>query len=126
MTTIHGRARRAFFVLVAIAAACSSDVKQPPPTDDEHDDEDDDGTGGANEIGDCSSVAQGGEMTCACAWPASPRRDIRCSLGPGETHAICNCSIDGELIDTCDFEAGSFDCTVSPGLDYGCCEGAFE
>ena len=125
MTIITAPARWTLFSVIVLAAACSSKVDKPSPTDSE-DDGDDGAGGGTQEIGDCSSVASGGETSCLCIWPETPRYDIRCSLDAGETHANCDCSIDGEIVDVCDVEASAFDCTVSPGVDYGCCEGVFE
>jgi hypothetical protein len=118
MATNHSRAHRRLLGLVVVAAACSSDVDQRSPANE--------GGGGSEEVGDCSSVVQGQQTICECIWPGSPKRDIRCTLRDGDTHAICNCSSDDERVDVCDLEAGSISCGVTPGRDYGCCESAFE
>ncbi len=75
---------------------------------------------------DCSTWTDGDVLRCACQWPTAAPREVRCSLGPGETHATCDCLLDGALVDSCDDEHAGLACAGTPENEYGCCVGAFE
>ncbi len=63
---------------------------------------------------ECSTWTEGDVLRCSCQWPTAAARQVRCSLGPRETHAVCECVLDGTVVDTCDDEHAGLACAGSP------------